>query len=206
MKLDTFVSFRIGGAIFSDFALPMESDRSRSRGATGSYVGVRPRTMRGSTVGAAGCPKFGLSTAVVGMSLSLLFIRLLRSEDRFVTVTGILLRILLVGVSNPHPAFAVVKFVLSPLLYDSPLTGVIGRPAPVFLPPTPFPGAPLIPSLRLLGPGVPTITRFAAASAAVVTRASAAEVVVPVCRRLIIGQLNWVAAHLADAADRVDSN
>src|SRR5579859_4366835 len=83
---------------------------------------------------------------------------------------------------------------------------------PALLPPTPFPGvfivAP-IPSRRPpLGPGVPTMTTiFTAASAAVVTRASAAEPLPLYCRRLIIGQLNWVAAaYLVDAAQtRVDS-
>ena len=84
---------------------------------------------------------------------------------------------------------------------------------PVLFPPTPFPGvftvAP-IPSRRppAPGPGVPTMTTmFTAASAAVVTRASAAELLLPLyCRRLIIGQLNWVAAaYLVDAAQtRVD--
>lgn len=177
MKLDTLANFRRGGAVFSDFALPMESERSRSRGATLSAIGVRPRTKRASIVGAGG-PKFGLSTAV-GKSLSSVLTRRLRSEDRFVTVTGILLSILLVGVSNPHPAFAVVKLALSPLA-ESPRTGVM-RPLPaVLLAATPLRGVltvPVMPSRRPpLGPGVPTMLKFAA-STAPMTRASAAGLV-----------------------------
>jgi hypothetical protein len=106
VKLETFANFRRGGAMFSDLALPMESERSRIRGARLSYVGVRPLIKRGSTVGAGG-PKLGRSTAV-GRSFASVFIRRRRSEDRFVTVTGMLLSILFVGVSYPHPAFTVV--------------------------------------------------------------------------------------------------
>lgn len=181
VKLETFANFRRGGAMFSDLALLMESERSRIRGAALSYVGVRPRTKRGSTVGAGG-PKLGRSTAV-GRSLPSVFIRRLRSEDRFVTVTGILLSILFVGVLNPHPAFAVVKLELSP--FDaSPLTGVIRPLFPVSFAITPFRGVfpvVVIPSFRFpLDPGVPTIVKLMATTA-VVTRASAALCVL--CRR-----------------------
>jgi hypothetical protein len=110
-----------------------------------------------------------------------MFIRRRRSEDRMVTVEGTLLRILFVGVSNPHAAFALMKE-LSPFRDNTGVdrTGVNLSFLPVLLDAIPFRGDTTFAAagptlfLRLADPGVPTMTQFAT-MAAVVTRASAPD-------------------------------
>jgi len=97
IKLGALFIFRDPGLI-SDLVLLVESDRSLVRGGAGPKFGDFTFADAGATTNAG--PKLGFSLAS-GSDPSVLT-RLRRSEDRFVTVTGILLSILFVGVSYPH--------------------------------------------------------------------------------------------------------
>jgi hypothetical protein len=133
-----------------------------------SNVGVLTLADRESTnppeLGPPFCPTVTSSPSV--------FIRFLRSEDRLVTVTGTLFKILFLGVSNPHPLLGAVLF---PSVPRNRTGGVIlplltGVNLPVFVRAPPTIG--LVVSPLLPDPGVPTMTKLAAI-AAEVTRAMA---------------------------------
>ena len=84
MKLEALFNFRDCG-IFSDFTLAFESDLSLVRGMAGPKFGCCIFAVVGATIDAG--PKFGFS--LTSGSDSSVFIRRRRSDDRFVTVTGI---------------------------------------------------------------------------------------------------------------------
>jgi hypothetical protein len=109
MKLGALFTFR-GNGLISDLVLPLESDRSLVFSEDeGAKLGDCTLAF-GATTNAG--PKCGFSL----LSDSSVFIRLRRSEERIVTVEGILLSILFVGVSYTRFVSAVS---------ERPLIGVI---------------------------------------------------------------------------------
>lgn len=122
-------SFLAGGSI-SDFVLAFESDRFLTRGRAGPKLGGCIFAV-GATMKAG--PKFGFSST--SDSDPSVFIRRRRSEDRTVTVEGMLLSILLLGVSKPQVA---------PAFSDRPRIGV-SRVVPTALPPGMIPPRGLLP-------------------------------------------------------------
>jgi hypothetical protein len=99
VKLVILANF-FGWGVFSERALPVESDRSRTRVAGKSKDGVGVFDLADRATTNAG-PKFGVSVE----SYCSVLILLLRSEERLVTVTGILFKILFAGVSYPIVLF-----------------------------------------------------------------------------------------------------